>query len=387
MNWFYRESEVCYGPMSLETIKSLYEGGVISGDTLIKNEFDTDWRAYHIALSSQTKSSFTISFYITHISRVMSLITGLKNIDSHFLKAIFSEIFKTKSAQDADSIFNQGNLNIQTTLQDNTSNIPHPWIFFRLLFVSLVLTLAFAWAIQRFENILLYPGWLIVGAFAVPISTLFFFFELNLIKNISLYRVSLLFVVGGLISLIISLILYEMSSLAEWLGPIAAGPIEEIAKLLTVIIFAKRWGVFRWTLNGMVMGAAVGAGFASFETSGYIFSSMINDVGDWKTMLVRAVTAPFTHTIWTACIVGALWHCAALNDVSFKHIFKLTFARVFLAIVFIHMIWNSSFNLSIFGPGMGIIIKYLILGFLGWIVIFQLLQQGINQFKSNIHIK
>ena len=45
---------------------------------------------------------------------------------------------------------------------------------------------------------------------------------------------------------------------------------EEPAKLAAVILLAR--GIkFPWVVNGLVLGAAVGAGFAIFETAGYLY--------------------------------------------------------------------------------------------------------------------
>jgi RsiW-degrading membrane proteinase PrsW (M82 family) len=51
-----------------------------------------------------------------------------------------------------------------------------------------------------------------------------------------------------------------------------AGCIEEPAKLIAAVLLAGRVRDFKWTLNGVLVGAAIGAGFGTLENVGYLSS-------------------------------------------------------------------------------------------------------------------
>jgi RsiW-degrading membrane proteinase PrsW (M82 family) len=69
----------------------------------------------------------------------------------------------------------------------------------------------------------------------------------------------------------------------------------------------------------MVLGAAVGFGFAALETSGYALASLFVVQGQQLfpslpsvvfTELVRAVLAPFGHGLWSAILGGVIFYAA-----------------------------------------------------------------------------
>src|SRR5260221_11612615 len=83
------------------------------------------------------------------------------------------------------------------------------------------------------------------------------------------------------------------------------------------------WAVFAWASlaftrrDGMVLGAAVGFGFAALESSGYALASLFVVQGQHLylsfssvivTELIRGVLAPFGHGLWSAILGGAIFH-------------------------------------------------------------------------------
>ena len=110
------------------------------------------------------------------------------------------------------------------------------------------------------------PGIMFLGAFAVPLATLVLFFEMNTPRNVSLHMVGTLFLLGAVVSLAVALLGYSMPIFQ--LSDMEAGVVEEVAKLLTVIV-VMRSVRYKYILNGILFGATVGAGFAAFETAGY----------------------------------------------------------------------------------------------------------------------
>ena len=90
--------------------------------------------------------------------------------------------------------------------------------------------LGFLFAYRHFNNPIVIPGMLTFGAFVIPFSLLIFFFEVNVLRNVPLYQLVKLMFLGGILSIIASLFLFEWTKLDTWLGAMSAGLIEEAGK-------------------------------------------------------------------------------------------------------------------------------------------------------------
>lgn len=146
---------------------------------------------------------------------------------------------------------------------------PRPCFFLRVLAFLTVLYAAFYVSFERFGNIRLIPGLIIMGSLAIPLATVILVFDLNVPRNVSFNRVLMLVASGGVVSLFVSLVGFSVSKL-DWLGASSAGIVEEIGKLLGVILVARSFKG-KYILNGLLFGASVGAGFACVESAGYAF--------------------------------------------------------------------------------------------------------------------
>jgi RsiW-degrading membrane proteinase PrsW (M82 family) len=126
------------------------------------------------------------------------------------------------------------------------------------------------------------------------------------------------------------------------------GIIEEATKAVIVMLVAWRVATRR-PLDGMVLGAVVGAGFAAFESSGYAFDAYLQHGAKHpfldllQTELSRALSAPFGHVIWTAILGGALF--AACRGRSFR--VTVGMLGTFAGVVLLHTAWDASYGWSI----------------------------------------
>ena len=400
MNWYYLNGENRSGPFSNKTMKELRACGMLADDTPVAREGAEEWTTFLEAFRNPTvapapppspsvnppaKSGSIAGNAWSRVADGVSSAAGLEKLEGHGAKSLFGALFSKRTIEEIEESFAQGTGQTTPQLKNVSADWPAPWVFMRLLSFSIVVTIGFYWALQRFENIRLYPGWLFMGAFAVPISVMFFFIETNVLRNISLYRVLKLFFFGGLISLIFALFLFEMTAAAtDWFGAMAAGPVEELAKLLAVVFVAKQWKNVHWTLNGMLLGAAVGAGFAAFETAGYIFEHAINGGSDIGVMLMRALCTPFTHIIWTACTAGALWRYKGERNFEFGMLKEWSVLRILLLVIALHAIWNSPLTVPLVGGLSAFALKSLILGVIGWLLVLMLIQSGLGQVRKAI---
>jgi RsiW-degrading membrane proteinase PrsW (M82 family) len=261
-----------------------------------------------------------------------------------------------------------------------------PWLFSRLLLITVGLTAILIAGFNMFPNPNLVPGIIFLGSFAVPIAGLVFFLEMNAPRNISIFFTMILFLIGGVTSLIVALVFFDKLVFLTFLGASSAGIIEEIAKLLIVIFVMGQFTRYKWVLNGLLFGAAVGTGFAAFESAGYAFQPIlrgggIDNVVD--SIVLRGILAPFCHIIWTANAAAALWLVKGDKKFSWSMVKDPRFLRIFASSVILHMLWNAPF--AIFPIPIFLDVKLLILGLIGWAITLRLIQMGLNQLNQARH--
>jgi len=303
-------------------------------------------------------------------------LANTEKLEGFSLKEMFSEVFRKRSEEEIDRYFIAGTSRTTPAVDEVETGWPKPWLFSRVLAFVAVVYFGFSFAIQQFANANLIPGLIMMGSLAVPLATVFLFFELNTPRNVSFHRVLMLVCFGGIISLIISLAGFSAANL-DWLGASAAGIVEELGKLLAVVLVV-RGNRYRYILNGLLFGAAVGAGFAIFESAGYAFNALLANLSlDAMTanIQVRAVLSPFGHVAWTAISAAALWRARQGQPLKLQHFFDPTFLKAFCIPVGLHMIWNAPLPSPFY-------VRHLALGAVGWFVVFGLVQQGLRQVRD-----
>ncbi len=337
-------------------------------------------------------------------------ITGLNGLRGFSLWHFFADVFRRHDRDEILEVFCCGTHATTPPLHAVSSAWPTPWIFARMLLACLLLYFGFDWASSTFQNANLVPGLMFVGNFAIPFCVMVFFFELNVRRDVPFFDVMRAMMYGGLIALIFALILVEFSpDVLRWV----AGPIEEPAKLLAVILIAgsRRNGRI---LTGLLLGAGVGAGFAAFESSGYTFTELVrlitsntaaeivttinpaqaqviaanaSTINPDAVMQVRALITPFGHIVWTAITAGAYWLVLRQRIMEGRRDYNSTgidwsiltdirFLRIAIIPVLLHLVWNTGW-LAGFG-----LLRFLVLGVIAWAVALRLVQAGLQQIRE-----
>ena len=302
---------------------------------------------------------------------------GVEKIHGFSPQTMFSEVFKKRADSEVEDYLIVGTRTTTPPLNSIDANWPKPWLFLKAFSLSAAVYLLFYFAWDRFSNENLIPGLIMVGSFAIPFSILIFFFEINVLRNISLYEVIKLLLLGGILSLIVSLFAFDLTHLSGWLGPPAAGIIEEFGKAAALLLVINKLR-YRWILNGLLFGATVGTGFAVFESAGY---ALRYGLAQGTNVMLNVITIRGLlsilggHVLWTAMTGGALWRVRGDARFSFEMLKDLRFLRVFAVAVLLHMVWDSSFQVPFYG-------KYIFLGFVAWVVLLGLVQQGLRQVKT-----
>lgn len=315
----------------------------------------------------------------------MASAIGIEKLKGFSLSDLFSEVFSRHSRAEVENYFTIGTEKSTPDILEVDASWPKPWLFTRMIIASLVLYFLMWFGWKMWANTTLLPGLMLVGSFAIPISTLVLFVELNVRRNVSLYMVVRLAFLGGILSLLITHFLPVtiaflsplFGNLSGFLGNSIAGPLEESAKVLAMVAVASA-AKYRYKLNGLLVGAAVGTGFSAFESAGYAFNIIL--VGGGVDAMVqninmRGLMSPFAHIVWSAIAGCALWRVINGQKFKWRMLCDERFIRLLLVSVILHMIWNTPWQLPYFG-------KFIILGFVGWFVCLSLVQEGLHEIAE-----
>lgn len=321
----------------------------------------------------------------TDIAGKFAEVIGVTKPKGFKWKEFFSEVFKKHTRKEVESYFMVGTAETTPDIFGVSTEWPKPWMFARCLMGCVVLYLTIYFGISHFglklrSNI---TDLIIIGSFSVPISFALLFFEMNVRKNVSLFEFIRFLFVGGILSMYLLLPLAPISKSivnalpAGW-GNVSAGPLEETTKLMA-LLFVARGRNYRYVLNGLLFGAAVGAGFAMFESAGYAFGELGKQNGNMLgTIFTRAILAPVGHVAYSSIWAGALWMVKGDKPFKFSMLLDLRFLKLFLLGVALHGFWNS----PLMDATLGGWAKVLLVGAIAWFVIFSLVQEGLEQIRK-----
>ena len=198
------------------------------------------------------------------------------------------------------------------------------------------------------RNVNLVPTIILLGSFLVPVAFVTYAFG-HADRVVTAQRIFTAFVYGGVLGVLGASIL-EAALLRQASGPafLGVGLIEEAVKLAALWLLARR--LPRYTMrDGIVLGAAVGFGFAALESAGYAFNAMFTSGGLSlpnlvETEVLRGILAPVGHGLWTAILGGALFAAAARHGRL-----RLGGAVVgwYLLVALLHGLWDASQGIAV----------------------------------------
>lgn len=328
---------------------------------------------------AQTKTSGSgDSSWVNHLN---DYVGNDRPVDLNW-KILFTDVSKKHTTEEAEEIFIVGTRKTTPSVYEVSKDWPHPWLYSRV-FLMFAIAFALLWVCcSMFQNPNALPGLIVVGSFTVPLTTLILFLELNAWRNVSLYEVIKTFLVGGCASLVATLFLFSFFGAHEldFFGAFLTGFIEETGKAVIVYYFLRRLGKLS-ILSGLLIGAAVGAGFAAFESAGYAMNYLFQ--GGWDVMMnvifLRGFLTPGGHVVWAAISgAGLVIAAKAHSEISTSLFFDAKFLRLFIIPVVLHGIWDSP--LSAIGSEM-----YLVpigLTVFAWIVVLILINMGLAEVSK-----
>jgi RsiW-degrading membrane proteinase PrsW (M82 family) len=226
-----------------------------------------------------------------------------------------------------------------------------------------------------------FPGVVVIGSFVVPLSIVVLFFELNVPRNVSLYQVAKMVLLGGALSLVLTMIvgaIVPFDDVGSLIPALLTGVVEEVGKGLVLLLMLRSLR-YPYQLNGLLFGAAVGAGFAGFESAGYAFNqALASSSVDAATIniLLRGLLAPGGHVIWTAMIGSALWKVKGNRPFAISMLFHKAVLRRGLVAIVLHGLWDTDVWLI---PG---ILWCVLLLIVGWYIVFGILKQALAEVEA-----
>lgn len=230
---------------------------------------------------------------------------------------------------------------------DNETNVQSPaaavrrnsWIkvlvtasfFYVLLLITLLLT----------NNSNLFPTLVMVGNFMVPVAYVAFIYERRNISQLKMPTVSLTFLYGGLVGVLAASLLEPF--FVTQLDPgsiLRIGFIEEFAKILGVVVIARN-KQHDSEMDGLILGAASGMGFAALESNGYAFTAFLESQGSLSitvaVTLFRGLLSPLGHGTWTAILASVLFR----ESKNGKFRINLQVIGAYLLVSILHAMWNG----------------------------------------------
>jgi protease PrsW len=193
---------------------------------------------------------------------------------------------------------------------------PRWWAVF---LIGLALWVAAVGSVFVTGDLIVLPTVFLLGSFLVPVTAVVWYLDHDSSPALSPQRIVSAFLIAGVLGILAA------SFLEFWLvygpglrGNLKVGLIEEFVKGAGILALALGLRSYA-TRDGMVLGAAVGFGFAALESSGYALASLFVVQGGHLalslssvvfTELVRGVLAPFGHGLWSAILGGVIFHAA-----------------------------------------------------------------------------
>lgn len=326
---------------------------------------------YVKGLSNQVRGTFSQA-----TQKINSMVGEEGNIDLN-LRDVFSAVLKRHSKEEGEILLTSGTKLTTPSERDISTSWPKPWLFSRVFVVLAITYICLYICTYSFQSTNTIPGLIMIGSFTVPFSLLIFFWETNAPRNISIYEISKMFFIGGTSSLVITLFLYSFFSVYELnvTAAVVIGIVEELGKLVIIAYFIYKINP-KYILNGLLIGAAIGAGFASFESAGYAYNLGISYGSEaiLTTIFSRAWESIGTHTVWAAISGAALVYAKGSQPLKREHFFSTKFIKIFSVPVILHALWDMPFQIM---DNIGFIVLIIIV----WLFIFTFINAGLKQIK------
>lgn len=222
------------------------------------------------------------------------------------------------------------------------------WRWLKLLCMGAITWVITVAALAITQDLFLIPLAVTTGSFVVPVCGAIYVFDRLYDSAFPQIKIVEAFALGGTLGMLLAVfgeyLLLEPGILRYG----GVGLIEEAAKLVALWLVARRLGSYS-VRDGIVLGVAVGFGFAAFESSGYALVALFgphglelhNMIG---TVVERGLLAPVGHGLWTGILGGVLFMAARDGRLRIAPIVVATY----LFVALLHAVYDSSSGVGAF---------------------------------------
>ncbi len=237
----------------------------------------------------------------------------------------------------------------------------------------------------------LFPTVVMIGCFMVPAAYVAFFYERRHLSRLTFANTVFSFFWGGVLGVFAATILEplfvgNLTGNGLTLGTaFQVGLIEEFVKVLGVLYIAR---TIRHDseLDGLIIGAAAGMGFASLESTGYAFTAFLESHGSLSAIvgvtLLRGLLAPLGHGTWTAILAGVLFRQ------SKPHRFHVDGAVIgaYLTVVVLHGLWDGlpAFLSNFMTSGLDIFPAQVAVGIAGLVILWRRWREAVRLQRAQL---
>jgi RsiW-degrading membrane proteinase PrsW (M82 family) len=260
------------------------------------------------------------------------------------------------------------------------------------------------------NNLHLVPLQLLIASALVPVVFVIFCWEQSAFADMPPAIVGLTFLSGAILGLTIAAVVEPLllpsttgSNGIDLGSAILIGVVEETAKIIAIAWFLRNKRL-RSELDGLIIGAAAGMGFAALETAGYGFTAFLTGFiaaaqaggGSLDSLfnagvsamnhqlLVRMALAIFGHGVWTGIVCAVIWRERGQST------FRVTPSVIvaFFIAVGLHALWDWSPLASTITDSTDQVTAYVIIfgwflfvGVLGLLILRFLLRESLERAK------
>jgi protease PrsW len=193
----------------------------------------------------------------------------------------------------------------------------------------------------------LIPTLVLLGSFLVPVTFVLWAFGRRHTGEVTAELLFSTFVTGGILGVLAASLLETYLLHPSPVFFLGVGLIEEAAKLSALAFLTRRLS-HKYAVDGLVLGASVGFGFAAFESAGYAFTALFTEQGLSlmqlvQTELLRGLLAPLGHGLWTAILGGVLFSASGRRHFALTR--RLLFS--YLGVAVLHALWDSMHSIAL----------------------------------------
>lgn len=315
------------------------------------------------------------------VTENLDKLTGAKSENYVTVKDLFKNTFSKHTEEELDEVFVCGTEKTTPKIEDINPRKASAWVYFRILVFFVIAYIPTYLGYAQYQNNNFLPAMIMLAAFAVPVAVLVFFFEINLFRNIPFHKVLKYFIIGGGLSLFVAILYFSIpffeqrTMVLDFKGAFFVSLIEETAKACIVAFFLFRNKKCNYILNGLLVGAAVGAGFGAFETAGYIlrYGLSTNSLAQMlEVAKLRAILAPGMHVAWATIEGAALMYVKGFEKLDKKHLNDKRFLLICLIPIVLHWAWDLPISTPFEIYRVGLTVA-------AWVVIIYFINLGLKQ--------